>query len=431
MTVRDDFDRLLTTWLDESAGAGVPDYIDETIDGIARIRQRPVWLSPRRWLPMDVTLPRADVRRPIVLLSFIALLIAAIAVAALIAGSQRRQPAPFGPAATGLYVYDAGGDLFVAGVDGKSVRQLVVGPGDQFGPMWSRDGERVAYWSGAGASSDEIWIVEADGSNPRRVSGDVELRASRIDPAVSWAPDGRSVAFATADGRMYVAPVDGSGPVLVGDDGLLRFDPAWSPDGTLIAFRGEPAVSAPASRGVFVIHPDGMDETRISAAPGSDMPERRPQWSLDGLRVTYHISDRTDMDIFVATRSEAGWQEHRLPTVPAEGDSKDAWPTWSNDGRRISFIRSVEMDHGHVVVVDADGSSERLLESRLIGWAPHCWTPDDRSISAVTAELNVGIGDEPDPGFVVIPVDGLASPVFVSASGRSAFAACSWQRLAP
>ena len=43
MTVRDDFDRLLTVWLGESAGAGMPDYLDETLDGIGRISQRPAW----------------------------------------------------------------------------------------------------------------------------------------------------------------------------------------------------------------------------------------------------------------------------------------------------------------------------------------------------------------------------------------------------
>ena len=431
MIVRDDFDRVLTAWLDESAGVGVPDYLDETIEGTARIRQRPVWLSPGRWLPMDLTLPRADVRRPIMFLSLIALLIVAIAAAALIAGSQRRLPAPFGPAATGLYVYDAAGDLFVASVDGTSVRPLVVAPGDQFGAIWSRDGERVAYWSGTGPASYEIWVVEADGSNPRSVSGDVELRASTVDPAVSWTPDGRSVAFATTDGRLYVAPVDGSGPRLVGDDALLRFDPAWSPDGTFIAFRGESAVADPVARGVFVIRADGEGQTRVSEAAGSDMPERRPQWSLDGTRIVYHINDSTDMDIFVATRSAARWQERRLATGPAGSDAKDAWPTWSNDGQRISFVRSRSLDHGHIVVADPDGSNERMLESRTIGWAPHCWTPDDRAISAVTAEENIAIGDEPDPGFIVIPVDGSASPVFVPASGRSAFASCSWQRLAP
>ena len=431
MIVRDDFDRLVATWLDESAGAGVPAYLDETVEGIARIRQRPVWLSPGRWLPMDLTLPRADVRRPVTLLAVVALLIALVAAATFIIGSQRRLPAPFGQAATGLFVYDSGGDLFVASVDGTSRRPLVGGAGEQFGATWSRDGERIAYWSGAGPSSYEIWVVDADGSNPRNVSGDVELRASTIDPAVSWAPDGRSVAFATTDGRLYVAPVDGSGPGLVGDDALLRFDPAWSPDGTLIAFRGEPAGSDPLARGVYVIEADGNGEQQISRAVLNANPERRPQWSPDGSRLVFHLANLLDSDVVVAERTANGWAAHPLASGPADRRTLDSWPTWSNDGQRISFVRSDITDHGHIVVVGADGSNERMLESRLIGWAPHCWTPDDRSILAVTAVEDVGIGDEREPGYVKLSVDGTESAVFFPTPSRVAFASCSWQRLAP
>ena len=51
MSAHNDLDRLVTTWLDESAGAGAPDYLAETLDGIGRTSQRPPWLIPGRWLP--------------------------------------------------------------------------------------------------------------------------------------------------------------------------------------------------------------------------------------------------------------------------------------------------------------------------------------------------------------------------------------------
>jgi hypothetical protein len=58
------------------------------------------------------------------------------------------------------------------------------------------------------------------------------------------------------------------------------------------------------------------------------------------------------------------------------------------------------------------------------------WAPDDRSIIAVTATEGVAIGDEPNPGFVVVDVAGTVSPTFIPTPERMGFAACSWQRLA-
>jgi hypothetical protein len=49
----------------------------------------------------------------------------------------------------------------------------------------------------------------------------------------------------------------------------------------------------------------------------------------------------------------------------------------------------------------------------------------------VNAQRGVGIGDETDPGFVVISVDGDVAPVLIPTPERTGFAACSWQRLAP
>ena len=53
----DGFERTLSDWLDEQAGRGVPDYLDEVLARTTRTRQRPAWSSLERWLPMDPTAP--------------------------------------------------------------------------------------------------------------------------------------------------------------------------------------------------------------------------------------------------------------------------------------------------------------------------------------------------------------------------------------
>jgi hypothetical protein len=432
MTVRDDFDRLLTVWLDETAGAGMPDYLDETLDGLARVSQRPVWMSPGRWLPMQLTMPRVAIPRALPILAAVAMLIAALIAAALLVGSRQPPlPPPFGRAATGMFVYDAGGDLYLAAVGGESDRPLVSDPGEAFGATFSRDGTRVAYWERPVPGLAVLRVVRADGTGARTIGS----TSYAIDPTftgVDWSPDGRHVAFNTNAGELYVVDVDaGANPTLIGDKPLARLEPAWSPDGSLIAFRGE---GDPDVRGVYVIGADGTGEVRVTDKQGNpDFPERRPVWSPDG-RLTYHVAvdGGRDNDIFVAERSADGWEEAEITFTPvADEPTLDSWPVWSNDGRWISFVRSVTDNNGYLMVAAADGSGARRVSDAVAGFSPACWTPDDGSIVVVSAELDVMIGDERETGYRVLSVDGSSAPVLIPTPGRKSFGACSWQRLAP
>jgi len=423
MTANHDFDRLVVDWLDETAGSGAPDYLGEALARIEGVRQRPAWMSPGRWLPMRaLTLRRFETPRFTPFLVVLGLLLA-LAIAILIAaGSQRRLPPPFGLAATGSVAYDAGGDLYIASVDGASVTRLTSTADDkEFGAVWSRDGTRLAFASApvtGGAAS--LWVMSHDARTPRKVSGNLELAADEIMPVASWSPDGRRIVF-TAGQFLYVVGADGSGLHQLA--GVREGSwPSWSPRGDLIAFLG--AGGTTAVQGVHVVSPDGGPPAKVSTRSGGAI-ELIPQWSPDGSRLLYHAG--SNGDVLLATLGDSGWTE----SVLAGGPTNDSWPTWSNDGSRISFIRSLATDHGYVMVADADGSNAHPLESDVIGWAPHCWTPDDRGILAVTAEENLGIGDEPRPGYVVLAVDGQTAPVVISTAGRQAFAACSWQRLAP
>ena len=170
MTVHDDLDRLLTRWLDETAGAGAPDYLDETITGIASLRQRPAWLSPGRWLPMRLTMPRVALPRVVPIVILLALLIAALLIAVIFAGNQQRLlaqrlPAPFGLARTGLLVFDSNDDIYVASTDGsRGPRHRSPARASRPGRPWSRDGTHVAYLVDDHSGTAELRVSAADGS---------------------------------------------------------------------------------------------------------------------------------------------------------------------------------------------------------------------------------------------------------------------------
>ncbi len=130
-------------------GAGpAPDYTDLLLARTAGTRQRPAWVFPERWLPMDVLAPpavttRLPSARRVALVGSVALLIAAIVGLALLAGSERRLPPAFGPAGNGLVTWADGGRIIVADPVERTTQVIAVDSGDR--PRFSPDGTRIAY----------------------------------------------------------------------------------------------------------------------------------------------------------------------------------------------------------------------------------------------------------------------------------------------
>ena len=124
-----------------------------------------------------------------------------------------------------------GGQLQLMNADGSNVRTLTVGRGSD--PAWSPDGAKLAF-----AGDSGIFLMNADGT------GAVQLTTGGMEP--SWSPDGSRIAFVMLQWdstgndpglypRIAVVNTDGSGFARL-SDGPYDDSPAWSPDGTRIAF---------------------------------------------------------------------------------------------------------------------------------------------------------------------------------------------------
>ena len=151
MTSDDRFGGTVSVWLEERAGTGAPDYLDDILGRTARTRQRPGWTSIERWPPMDISanrtaLPSRFPTRSLALLAIIGLLLARPRCR----GSPGRR---FAPEAAGTVrprpptdrwsMQDAG-DIHVAATDGTS-RVLVAGPTNDVSPWFSNDGTKFAF----------------------------------------------------------------------------------------------------------------------------------------------------------------------------------------------------------------------------------------------------------------------------------------------
>jgi dipeptidyl aminopeptidase/acylaminoacyl peptidase len=410
--MNDSIERTLVDWLREGPDRGPEHGLERALAATRRTSQRPGWTFPERWLPTQPTMRLAYVPRAAYLLLIAALLVAAIAAAALWIGSRRSVAPPFGLAANGSIVLNADGQLWVADADGTNARLLDYGLGSSYSPAFSPDGSRLAFH----ARPQEPWpmslyVARADGTDPVRISGDMPIIAEE-DSVISWSPDGSRVAFSSRDDgtrRLYVAAIDGSGVAPVSDGDAERWEPAWSPDGSWLAY----TLSGATDRleHLAVMRTDGTRERRLLSAP--PQPTRLSfvgsTWSPDSSRLAYYRADGPDLVVGIV---DLEGQE----VVLSKPGEEATLPAWSPDGSRVSYIKW----QGGAVVVDVETRARLMIPPGPADCAA-IWAPDGTALLGFDATCSRAFR---------IPLDDptSATPVAVPAG---AFRGATWQRVAP
>ena len=234
-----------------------------------------------------------------------------------ISWSPDGQHIAFRAAGRGLSYYKNG--IYVMDSDGSNPRRLT--PDGGRSPSWSPDGRHIAFtfWRD---HNWEIYVMGSDGSNPRRLT---DLPAE----SPTWSPDGRHIAFSSdrdGDYEIYVMDSDGTNPRNLTNDSAWDFSPSWSPDGRHIAFvRGGE---------IYVMDSDGSNPRRLTTDGG-----RSPSWSPDGR----HIAFESNRDHNYESRGEIyvigsdGSNPRRL----TYNSTWDISPSWSPDGRHIAFMSNL------------------------------------------------------------------------------------------
>jgi TolB protein len=188
----------------------------------------------------------------------------------------------------------------------------------------------------------------------------------------AFSPGGRRVAFSALIGgwrgprELFVMNADGTGLRQLTHDRKYSSSPAWSPDGTTIAYARSAVMLNPTH--VYLIGANGGASTRIVGEPG--MSEWDPSWSPDGTRIAFAETDPDGLDSIVSVRTDG---TDRIGVASGRVSS----PAWAPDGRSIAFLRKLD-GSTRIWIVSPDGSGERELvdtESHQHVTRP-IWSPD-------------------------------------------------------
>ncbi len=224
--------------------------------------------------------------------------------------------------------------LFVAGVDGRNPKQITHDSYDHEDPAWSHDGKGIAYVSDADGGQ-VISLMAPDGSGVLPLTPkDVHA----IHP--NWAPDSGSLVYCTTDdldpprknaADLYRIDVSTRQITKLTTAGINTY-PSLSPDGKHLAFR---KIIDELNSEVFVANADGSDAQNLTNDPAYD---GWPAWSPDGTKIAFASNRRGNQQIFVMDADG----KNLLPVVHKEG--RATAPVWAPDGSALYFPVCTRVD---------------------------------------------------------------------------------------
>src|SRR5216683_1104726 len=184
------------------------------------------------------------------------------------------------------------GDIWIVETIGGIARPVTMHQAHDTAPVFSPDGQQIAFSSNRHGSYD-VFVVPVQGGKPKRLTFD-----SASDLVSGWSPDGKSILFTSTRSaafppslELYSVPVEGGAVRRVtaseGKEGV------YSPKGDLIAYvRGPGTWYSKGYRGssnddIWICNADGTNNRRLTDFEGQD---NSPMWSGDGQTI-YYVSD--------------------------------------------------------------------------------------------------------------------------------------------
>lgn len=222
----------------------------------------------------------------------------------------------------------------------------------------------------------DLYAIDlSKGSDPVRLTTD-----SGVDRSPAWSPDGTYVAFTSRRNRnwdLYLLEVATGEVRRLTQNPHYDGAPAWSPDGQHLAFES----MREGDLDVFTLR---LADGAISPVTVDPTPDHGPAWSPDGRHIAFIAWRDGNQEIYLA--SPTG--EH-TPYNFTENPANDHHPTWlspdtlsfvsDRDGRSALFVQTT----GQAGTIGVASTIQAVAGTRYLDIADHSWSPDRASVASV------------------------------------------------
>jgi Tol biopolymer transport system component len=287
-------------------------------------------------------------------------------------------------------------DLVVANADGTDPRAIQTCGDSRCGFLdvsWSPDDTHLAWTAEKRVGEGFVQALQVFDLETETTSELCDSRSCGYAGQLAWSPDGTSLAFSEAGTGRLLGPFAPAGPIWLADlttgevepltsasrrcgrtlEGCV-FDsaPAWSPDGTEVAFvRTTSPGQTDATTVLTVVDSDGTDERALSGCGSNDQCTQGPlAWSPDGDSIAFFERYRPSALTLLAPATGEATQ---IPLPPDVGESAYSL-RWSPDGTKVAFIGG-QARASNLYVVDVSSGEVREVARGIARQGAITWLP--------------------------------------------------------
>lgn len=281
----------------------------------------------------------------------------------------------------GTIAFSRGGVLHFMASDGSRLRNARVAL-DAY-PVWSPNGDAIAFASGADRAKSALYVANADGTARRRIT---PFRWYDCLWVGGWSPNGKTLAYTDNEGgcdgllTIYLVNANGSATKRL-RRGNQHLDPAWSPDGRSLLYTSYWRFPA----ALFVTDSIGRQRRRIPGTAtvplvGGGRPSRPPAaWSRDGRRIFFLRTGDRGTSLHVVN---VDGSRRRVLTPSLEVESFALSPS----GTQLAISADTGRHFRAIYVTDSDGRAVRRLTDDTLDATDPQWSPDGNELVFVGRE---------------------------------------------